>query len=198
MNKKLYLLPLLLLTLMFASCEETKEATKFDDWRPRNQAFLDSLAQVYENGTDPALKYIVPLTNNKAKIFYKDITPDSIKDKLGATPLYSDSVQVYYRGSYIIGDVFDQNYLGKEGPDPEFDEPLDCYVSPYVSRPQGWPITTVISGWGEVLQHMQVGQRWRVYLPYDYAYGTSGSGKIPGYSTLIFDMQLQGFVTELQ
>lgn len=195
MNKKLYLLPLLLLAFVFTSCEETKEATKFDNWRPRNEAFLDSLQQVYDNGSDPTLKYIVPLTNNKAKIFYKDMTP---KDKvLGATPLYSDSVQVYYQGSLIFGESFDQNFMGKE-PNIEFDEPLDCYVSPYVKRPQGWPIATVISGWGEVLQCMQVGQRWVVYLPQEYAYGTSGSGKIPGYSTLIFDIQLQGFVTDLQ
>ncbi|WP_455592523.1 FKBP-type peptidyl-prolyl cis-trans isomerase [Bacteroides sp.] len=192
MNKKLYLLPLLLLALVLTSCEETKEASKFDNWRPRNEAFLDSLEQVYQDKTDPSLKFFVPLTDPNGKIFYKDITPE--KTTLGVTPLYSDSVQVYYRGSYIFGDVFDQNYLGKDGPDPDFDEPLDCYVSPYVDRPSGWPITTVISGWGEVLQHMKVGQRWRVYLPQEYAYGTSGSGSIPGYSTLIFDMQLQAIM----
>lgn len=192
MNKKLYLLPLLLLALVFTSCEETKEASKFDNWRPRNEAFLDSLEQVYQDKTDPSLEFFVPLTNPNGKIFYKDITPANTT--LGDIPLYSDSVQVYYRGSYIFGDVFDQNYLGKDGPDPAFDEPLDCYVSPYVERPKNWPITTVISGWGEVLQHMKVGQRWRVYLPQEYAYGTSGSGSIPGYSTLIFDMQLQAIM----
>lgn len=37
MNKKIYLLPLLLLALIFVSCEETKEATKFDNWRARNE-----------------------------------------------------------------------------------------------------------------------------------------------------------------
>lgn len=194
MNKKLYLLPSLLLTLAFTSCEETMEASKFDDWRPRNEAFLDSLEQVYNDESDPSLQFIVPLNDNKAKLFYKDITPESVKDKLGATPIYTDSVQVYYRGSYIFGNVFDQNYLGKEGPDPKFDVPLDCYVSPYVERPRGWPIGTVISGWGEFLQHMKIGQRWRVYLPSDYAYGTGGNGSIPGYSTLIFDMQLVGLV----
>ncbi len=33
MNKKIYLLPLLLLALIFVSCEETKEATKFDNYQ---------------------------------------------------------------------------------------------------------------------------------------------------------------------
>ena len=36
MNKKIYLLPLLLLALIFVSCEETKEATKFYNWRDSN------------------------------------------------------------------------------------------------------------------------------------------------------------------
>lgn len=195
MNKKLYLLPLLLLAFVFTSCEETKEASKFDNWRPRNEAFIDSLQQVYANGSDPTLKYIVPLTDPKAKIFYKDMTPAG--KVLGATPQFSDSVQVYYRGSYIFNESFEQNFMGKE-PNVEFDIPLDCYVSPYVERPKGWPVLTVISGWGEVFQHMKVGQLWRVYLPQEYAYGASGSGNIPGYSTLIFDLQLQGFVTDVQ
>ena len=42
MNKKIYLLPLLLLALIFVFCEETKEATKFDNWRARNEGYIDS------------------------------------------------------------------------------------------------------------------------------------------------------------
>jgi FKBP-type peptidyl-prolyl cis-trans isomerase FklB len=49
---------------------------------------------------------------------------------------------------------------------------------------------SVITGWWEVLQRMGVGERWEVYIPWDLAYGSSGSSSILGYSTLIFDMQL--------
>ena len=48
MNKKIYLLPLLLLALIFVSCEETKEATKFDNWRARNEGYIDSLKTVFD------------------------------------------------------------------------------------------------------------------------------------------------------
>ncbi|MEG0038216.1 MAG: peptidylprolyl isomerase, partial [Bacteroides sp.] len=62
MNKKIYLLPLLLLVALFTtSCEETKEAGKYDNWQPRNQAFLDSLQNVYDTKPDHGgLKYFVP------------------------------------------------------------------------------------------------------------------------------------------
>ena len=44
MNKKIYLLPLLLLALIFVSCEETKEAGKYDNWKARGEMFIDSIA----------------------------------------------------------------------------------------------------------------------------------------------------------
>ena len=43
MNKKIYLLPILLLALVFVSCEETKEVSIYDNWQERNEAFIDSL-----------------------------------------------------------------------------------------------------------------------------------------------------------
>ena len=43
MNKKIYLLPILLLALVFTSCEETKEVSRYDNWQARNEAFIDSL-----------------------------------------------------------------------------------------------------------------------------------------------------------
>ena len=75
MNKKIYLLPLLLLALIFVSCEETKEATKFDNWRARNEGYIDSLKTVFDEKTDPELKAFEPEINPKLRIYYKDKTP---------------------------------------------------------------------------------------------------------------------------
>ncbi len=182
MIKKFYLLPLLAVVLMMVSCEEVKEATKFDNWGPRNDAYMDSLAAVYDAKTDPALQRFVPMTNAKVFIYYKDITP-STNVVVDQQPLYTQGVSVYYRGYYIFGESFDQNFTGAN-PDPEFDAPTTFMV------------TGVVSGWTEVLQRMKKGQRWMVYLPYEMAYGASGSGAIPGYSTLIFDMELIDIVTD--
>jgi len=40
---------------------------------------------------------------------------------------------------------------------------------------------------------MHIGDRWKVYMPYQLAYGESGSSSIPGYSTLVFDMTLVAY-----
>ena len=161
MNKKIYLLPLLLLALIFVSCEETKEATKFDNWRARNEGYIDSLKTVFDEKTDPELKAFEPEINPKLRIYYKK----KISNDTGAIPLYTDSVNVFYRGSFIFGETFDQNFTGAD-PGP-FDSPTKF-----------------------------VGERWLVYIPWELAYGASGTDDIPGYSTLIFDMQLEEILDE--
>ena len=51
----------------------------------------------------------------------------------------------------------------------------------------------VIKGWQEVLQLMSVGDKWRVVIPYQHAYGEHGAGQlIEPYSTLVFDIELLG------
>ena len=48
----------------------------------------------------------------------------------------------------------------------------------------------MIEGWKIALVNMRVGDSVRVVIPYKLGYGASGSGAIPPYSTLVFDMKL--------
>jgi FKBP-type peptidyl-prolyl cis-trans isomerase FklB len=41
---------------------------------------------------------------------------------------------------------------------------------------------------------MKVGERWEVYIPWQQGYGSSVSGTIPAYSTLIFDVNLVSII----
>ena len=50
--------------------------------------------------------------------------------------------------------------------------------------------SSVIQGWTIALLDMRVGDSARVVIPYNLGYGSSGSGVIPPYSTLVFDMKL--------
>ncbi|SEG71596.1 FKBP-type peptidyl-prolyl cis-trans isomerase [Marinobacterium lutimaris] len=88
-----------------------------------------------------------------------------------AKPAASDKVRVHYHGTFIDGNVFDSSY--QRGTPAEF------------------PVRGVIAGWTEALQLMTAGSKWKLYIPYQLAYGAQGSpGGIPPYSTLVFDVEL--------
>ena len=89
----------------------------------------------------------------------------------GEVPQATDRVKVHYEGRLIDGTVFDAS--ARHGGEPaEF-------------TPQ-----QVIPGWTEALTMMPVGSRWRLFIPYDLAYGDRDQGQIKPYSTLIFDVEL--------
>ena len=49
----------------------------------------------------------------------------------------------------------------------------------------------VIKGWTEAMQLMSEGDKWRLHIPYQLAYGERGSPpRIPGYSVLVFDIEI--------
>lgn len=94
-----------------------------------------------------------------------------IKMGEGAKPTLNDKVTTHYHGTLIDGTVFDSSV--------ERGQPIQ------------FPVTGVIAGWTEALQLMPVGSKWKLYLPYNLAYGERGSGpKIGPYSTLIFEVEL--------
>lgn len=89
----------------------------------------------------------------------------------GDSPKASDNVEVHYSGKLIDGTVFDSS----------------------VERgvPASFGVTQVIPGWVEALQLMHEGDKWRLYIPSDLAYGPNGAGGVIGPNmTLIFDVEL--------
>ena len=89
----------------------------------------------------------------------------------GKKPSATDRVQCHYEGTLIDGTIFDSSI--KRG------------------EPAVFGVNQVIKGWVEALQLMEEGAKWRLYIPYDMAYGEHGAGEmIPPYSALIFDVEL--------
>lgn len=91
-------------------------------------------------------------------------------DAGAASPTTANSVVAHYHGTFIDGTVFDSSVDRGE--------------------PATFGVTQVIAGWTEALQMMKVGDKWRLFLPYDLAYGEAGARTIPPYSALIFDVEL--------
>merc|ERR1712124_182583 len=49
----------------------------------------------------------------------------------------------------------------------------------------------VVKGWTEALQLMRAGDKWKLYLPSELAYGDRGAGSdIPGGAVLVFELEL--------
>lgn len=94
-----------------------------------------------------------------------------LKPGTGATPTRNDTVKAHYRGTLINGKQFDSSY--------DRGTPFEA------------PVTGVIPGWTEALLLMKVGEKRRLFIPQDLAYGARGAGAdIPPFSTLIFEMEL--------
>ncbi|MBT3529913.1 MAG: FKBP-type peptidyl-prolyl cis-trans isomerase [Gammaproteobacteria bacterium] len=92
-------------------------------------------------------------------------------DASGASPTADNSVLAHYHGTLIDGTVFDSSVDRGE--------------------PAQFGLSQVISGWTEALQLMKVGDKWRLFLPSNLAYGEqSPTPAIPPNSALIFDVEL--------
>ncbi|MCC6697815.1 MAG: FKBP-type peptidyl-prolyl cis-trans isomerase [Candidatus Hydrogenedentes bacterium] len=89
----------------------------------------------------------------------------------GEMPKATDKVRTHYRGTLLDGKEFDSSYARNE--------------------PAEFPVDGVIPGWTEALQLMHVGDKWKLFIPANLAYGENGAGQdIPPNATLIFDIEL--------
>ena len=88
------------------------------------------------------------------------------------SPLADDEVEVHYHGTLISGEVFDSSVDRGE--------------------PSKFKVNQVISGWTEALQLMTVGDKWKLFIPSDLAYGETGNNSIGPNETLIFEVELIG------
>tara|TARA_B100001029_G_C15039289_1_gene442418 strand:- start:983 stop:1678 length:696 start_codon:yes stop_codon:yes gene_type:complete len=89
----------------------------------------------------------------------------------GQSPSSSNSVLAHYHGTLPDGSVFDSSVDRGE--------------------PATFGVSQVIAGWTEALQLMRVGDKWRLFIPPDMAYGeASPTPAIPPNSALVFEVEL--------
>lgn len=90
----------------------------------------------------------------------------------GKTPGSTDQVTVHYHGTLIDGTIFDSSVER--------------------NSPATFGVNQVIKGWTEALQLMKEGDKFRLYIPQELAYGDQPhpGGPIEPYMALIFDVEL--------
>lgn len=180
------LLLALLSPLALTSCSEDENAVEeFPDWQNRNETSFNNIYEQARANTDGNWKLFLnySLEDTIPTDTYDYIAVEVLTEGTGSgCPMYTDSVLVNYRGrlipstSYADGYVFYESYEGEYNPATAM--PAQLYVG------------GVVDGFATALQHMHIGDHWRVYIPYQLGYGVSGTTSIPGYSTLIFDIAL--------
>lgn len=96
-----------------------------------------------------------------------------LKQGDGAFPTPNSKVTCHYHGITIDGSIFDSSVQR--------------------GQPATFPLDRVISGWTEGVPLMQVGSKFRFFIPPNLAYGDRQVGSDIGpNSTLIFEVELLG------
>ncbi len=89
----------------------------------------------------------------------------------GGKPADTSVVKVHYEGFLLNGKKFDSSRDRGE--------------------PASFSLNQVIPGWTEGVQLMQIGSKYKFYIPYQLCYGEQGAGEsIPGGSALVFEVEL--------
>jgi FKBP-type peptidyl-prolyl cis-trans isomerase FkpA len=95
-----------------------------------------------------------------------------IKKGSGPKPKSTDKVKVHYVGTLLDGKEFDSSV--RRG------------------QPAVFQLAGIIKGWTEALELMNVGSKYKIFVPPDLAYGPRPDGPGGPNSTLIFEVELMG------
>lgn len=178
-----------LLTLV--ACSEVTEEYEYDNWKERNQHFIDSIATVCNTNADGKWEKIIAYNLDEEM---EALAPNNNhfvyihKDEAGVgtySPLFNDSIRTHYLGRLIPTNEHPEGYVfGKSYSTYVLNEATDV---PYISA-----VRENVPGFITATQRMVEGDRWTVYIPYYLGYGETQStgSSIPAYSTLIFDIKM--------
>lgn len=192
---------------LFSACSEKENvSTEYANWQARNQvAFIDTLrtanaaiAQAKAQWGDDWQAHCDWRTfrsyalAEEAQATWKDsIAVRVLVEGQGSgTPLYSDTVRVVYVGRLM---PTEENPKGLTFDYSGVTSDLTQAFHPQLAKPAQFAVSNVVEGFSTALQHMHIGDRWRLFMPAEMAYEGKSSGKVPAYSMLIYDTELRSF-----
>ena len=148
-----------------------EEAEKWDAlkaFNSLNEAKAARLAEQKRKNEEAFAKEIEGFDKTESGLYYK-ITQHGN----GKKPQAGQKVAVHYTGMLLDKSVFDSSYSRRQ--------PLNFTVG----------VGQVIEGWDEGILLLHEGDKARLVIPSDLAYGAHGAGGvIPPHATLVFDVEL--------
>jgi peptidylprolyl isomerase/FKBP-type peptidyl-prolyl cis-trans isomerase FklB len=168
-----YLIMMLVTLFVGASCSDDDD-DRLNEWMVANQVAFNAIK------ANPEYRELRS-PGNEGSIYYKVITKGEGTDSI----YYTSTVTCYYKGWFVAdypeygienGTVFDRKLFDDGAP-----------FSFFVGATGSYAVRT---GWKTAVQNMVKGDKWEVWMPYQLAYGRTGSGSIPGYSTLAFEIEI--------
>lgn len=108
----------------------------------------------------------------KVKKEVSELKIEDLKIGKGDKVKEGDTIVVHYTGWLEDGNKFDSS--------KDRDEKFEVQIG------AGY----VIAGWDKGIIGMQVGGKRRLIIPHELGYGKYGSGPIPGFASLIFEIEL--------
>lgn len=153
------------------SCNSTEN-------QPESPYKIENNQYVSKISKDPSYT-VLNFNLEEYPIYYKVLkdAPDVNRNK---RPLQNSTVSIYISGKLINGFNFE----------PRSPKPVETAIYNIVNGKQ----ESLIKGVQIALQNMEVGARWEVVIPWQLGYGGYTYNTIPGYSTLIFDIELVDIV----
>ncbi|RNC63511.1 FKBP-type peptidyl-prolyl cis-trans isomerase [Proteiniphilum sp. X52] len=187
MKKQLSLVFSFCACMLFAACDKTE--TFDDQWKNANEA---QFALITANSEYTRINS----ASTAGYIMYKEL-----KSGDGETPYFTDKVKVLYTGWF--------KYDWLEERDTYTDNQGQTVINKYIfdstknrnDNPSTFAINPkatgggLIDGFSTALQHMQVGDKWEIWIPWNLGYGSAGNGgDIKPYTTLVFEVELVSIV----
>ena len=219
MKKILYFLLVLLAAPLMLACNDDDDVdyTEYYDWRDENNAVTELFSSA--QNTDSALTYFNQCVQSlKEPQYYPSFyhfvhraNLDSLRNlnpRKDYRPYSTSTLSVHYtlyqtdslyakvrrQGGWTKeylrnpGGLLDSLFFASADRSPLKADTIESYQVKYYT---GFTPNGVITGWGDILQQMYIGDHVVCMIPWFLAYGQSGSGSsINPYSNLFFRIEL--------
>jgi len=194
---------------LLTACSENlddDDDVEFADWQTRNDAyFAERMAEAraaiatakaqYGDAWEDHCDYRI-YRNYSIGDAYAATSADSIvvlieeRGTGSGCPMYTDSVGLNYIGRLMPSDSYSEGKIFDHSGYTVYESDI---FNAATAHPTSMLVSNTVSGMTTALMRMHIGDKWKVFIPYNLGYGAASTTAIPAYSTLIFRMQLASY-----